>query len=45
MKHYQAPQLVVVGSIVDLTQGTLRGDADGSGTQEVHPAGSVGFNL
>jgi hypothetical protein len=45
MKSYKAPRLVAVGSVVALTQGTFKGEADGNGTQEVHPAGSLGFNL
>lgn len=44
MKNYTAPKLTALGSIVELTQGTLRGDTDG-GAQEVFPAGTIGFNL
>jgi hypothetical protein len=45
MKHYSAPALVAVGKVVELTQGALMGSEDGSGTQQVRVAGSVGFNL
>lgn len=45
MKSYNAPRLVAIGTLVERTQGPLPGNADGSGTQQVLPAGSVGFNL
>ena len=44
MKNYTAPKLTTLGSVVDLTQGVLRGNVDG-GAQEVFPAGTIGFNL
>ena len=45
MKRYSTPALVEVGRVVELTQGPVIGDADGSGTQKLFPLGSVGFNL
>jgi hypothetical protein len=45
MKSYNAPKLVAVGSVVELTQGAVMGGDDGGGTQQVRMAGSVGFNL
>ena len=44
MKHYTAPRLVAVGSVIEHTQGAFVGNVDG-GDQIAHPAGSVGFSL
>ena len=44
MKHYTAPRLVAVGSVIEHTQGSLFGYVDG-GDQIAYPAGSVGFSL
>lgn len=44
MKHYTAPRLVAVGSVVEHTQGAFVGNVDG-GQEISYPAGSVGFNL
>jgi hypothetical protein len=45
MKHYNAPRLVAVGSVVEHTQGAFVGNADGGANEIPYPAGSVGFNL
>ena len=45
MKTYNTPSLVVVGSVVNLTQGAIDGSGDGDGVQKLFPVGSVGFNL
>jgi hypothetical protein len=45
MKTYNAPTLVAVGNVVELTQGSLMGTEDGGGTHQVRAVGSVGFNL
>ena len=45
MKHYIAPTLVAVGSVVELTQGAVMGADDSGGTHQLFAVGSVGFNL
>jgi hypothetical protein len=45
MKHYNAPALVAVGLVVELTQGSLMGADDSGGTHQALAVGSVGFNL
>jgi hypothetical protein len=45
MKSYNTPALVAVGTVIAQTQGNFPGEKDGSGAQQVVPAGSIGFNL
>jgi hypothetical protein len=45
MKTYFTPTLIALGTVLERTQGALPGDNDGSGTQQVLPAGSIGFGL
>ena len=45
MKTYNAPKLVVVGSVVERTQGTLVADSDPGQNEIQKPIGSVGFSL
>jgi hypothetical protein len=45
MKTYNTPKLVAKGDVIALTLGIDPGEVDPSGTQQVLPLGSVGFNL
>ena len=45
MKTYNAPRLVVVGTVVERTQGAFVGNQDPNGREVLYSAGSMGFNL